>query len=231
MKIERIDDTTIKCFLSNEELEQYDIDYKDFVMHNDKAKEVVQEIMEQAQEEVGYKPPKFAFEIQIMVMPDMGLMLTFSEKNTPDGQIMDCFREIKRLLQQAKDELEMSADQNQPAVDAHAAKRKRAKWSEKDGNPDEPTFALFGFSSLRNVMNYAASLPKNLRVESKLYEMDGDYYLALWKGHASRPRFNRACVEALEFSGLCTADENQTGFLKEHGTCLIEEKALRKLQK
>ena len=43
MKIERIDDKTVKCFLSNEELEEYDIDYKDFVTRSDKAKEVVQE--------------------------------------------------------------------------------------------------------------------------------------------------------------------------------------------
>ena len=48
MKIERIDDKTVKCFLSNEELEEYDIDYKDFVTRSDKAKEVVQEIIEQA---------------------------------------------------------------------------------------------------------------------------------------------------------------------------------------
>lgn len=36
MKIERIDDKTVKCFLSNEELEQYDIDYKDFVTRSEK---------------------------------------------------------------------------------------------------------------------------------------------------------------------------------------------------
>ena len=52
MKIERIDDKTVKCFLSNEELEEYDIDYKDFVTRSDKAKEVVQEIIEQAEEEL-----------------------------------------------------------------------------------------------------------------------------------------------------------------------------------
>ena len=51
MKIERIDDKTVKCFLSNEELEEYEIDYKDFVTRSDKAKEVVQEIIEQAEEE------------------------------------------------------------------------------------------------------------------------------------------------------------------------------------
>ena len=29
MKIERVDDKTVKCFLSNEELEQHNIDYKE----------------------------------------------------------------------------------------------------------------------------------------------------------------------------------------------------------
>ena len=46
MKIERVDDKTVKCFLSNKELEEYEIDYKDFVMRSEKAKELVQEIME-----------------------------------------------------------------------------------------------------------------------------------------------------------------------------------------
>ena len=78
MKIERIDDKTVKCFLSNEELEEYDIDYKDFVTRSDKAKEVVQEIIEQAEEEVGYKPPKYAFDLQIMMLPDEGLVLVLS---------------------------------------------------------------------------------------------------------------------------------------------------------
>ena len=69
MKMERVDDKTVKCFLSNEELEEYEIDYKDFVTRSEKAREVVQEIIEQATEEVGYKPPKFAFDLQIMMMP------------------------------------------------------------------------------------------------------------------------------------------------------------------
>ena len=87
MRIERIDDKTVKCFLSNEELEEYEIDYKDFVMRSEKAKEVVQEIIEHATEEVGYKPPKFAFDLQIMMVPDQGLVLTFSERD-PDFKDM-----------------------------------------------------------------------------------------------------------------------------------------------
>ena len=100
MKIERIDDKTVKCFLSNEELEEYDIDYKDFVTRSDKAKEVVQEIIEQAEEEVGYKPPKYAFDLQIMMLPDEGLVLVLSEKepleNKSGAQLLQALQEMKR---------------------------------------------------------------------------------------------------------------------------------------
>ena len=44
MRIERVDEKTVKCFLSNEELEEYDIDYKDFILRSDKAREIVQEM-------------------------------------------------------------------------------------------------------------------------------------------------------------------------------------------
>ena len=98
MKIERVDEKTVKCFLTNEELEEYEIDYRDFVMRSDKAREVVQEIMEQASEEVGYKPPRFAFDLQIMMVPDQGLLLTFSEKD-PDvkdsEQLIECLKEYR----------------------------------------------------------------------------------------------------------------------------------------
>ncbi|MBQ8117369.1 MAG: adaptor protein MecA [Lachnospiraceae bacterium] len=45
MKIERVDEKTVKCFLSNEELEEYQIDYKDFVLRSEKAKQVVHDII------------------------------------------------------------------------------------------------------------------------------------------------------------------------------------------
>ena len=105
MKIERVDERTVKCFLSNEELEEYDIDYKDFILRSEKAKEVVQEIIEQAEEQVGYKPPRFAFDLQIMMLPDQGLLLTFSEKDTDfkEGeQLIECLKEMKQVLDKAK---------------------------------------------------------------------------------------------------------------------------------
>lgn len=232
MRIERVDDKTVKCFLSNEELEQYDIDYKDFILRNEKAKEVVQEIIEQAEAEVGYKPPQFAFDLQIMLLPDQGLLLTFSE-NPGGEQLVECLKEMKRVLQKTKEKAGLQAEGGpeqealQESAEKPAGKQQTGKRQPAQKHPD---FAVFVFSGIRRVMDYAAVLPVNLRMESELYELDGFYYLILRRGHASCKRYGMACVQAMEFAALYAAEESQTGYLKEHGSCLIAEKAVRKLR-
>lgn len=225
MKIERVDDKTVRCFLSNEELEEYEIDYKDFVTRSEKAKEIVQEIIVQAEEEVGYKPPKYAFDLQIMMVPDQGLLLTFSDKDPElkeGSQIMECLKEMKKILQQTKEQVERSGGSG-----ASEGGSKKLSAMDAAGRPD---YAVFVFGCLRDVMSYAEGLPGNLRVESQLYGQDGQYYLYIKKSHASYERFSRACIQALEFGGLYTAEENRFLLLKEHASCLIAERALKKLR-
>ena len=236
MKIERVDEKTVKCFLSNEELEEYDIDYKDFVLRSDKAREVVQEIIEQAEEEVGYKPPKFAFDLQIMMLPDQGLILTFSDRDPEvkeSDQFIECLREMKRILQKTREKI--NAANTNPAEDEgktaeNGENPAEAKAQSKKQLDNRPGFAVFAFSSIGRIMEYAAILPANLQAESRLYEMDGVYYLYLLKGRASYERYSRACIQALEYASLYAAEESQVSHLREHGQCLIAEKAIKKLR-
>lgn len=227
MRIERVDDKTVKCYLSHEELEEYDIDYKDFILRSEKAKEVVQEIIEQAEEEVGYKPPKFAFDLQIMVLPDEGLVLTFSEKEPADfkdgEQIMECLRDMKEMLKQAKS---AAGQKKGNAIPASAKENKKVQ----ENIPKRPEEAVFAFGNIGSVMKYAAILPTNLRVYSSLYLMDDIYYLHMQKGNASYERYSRACVQAMEFASLYTAEDSKLRHLREHGECLIAEQALKKLR-
>lgn len=233
MKIERVDDKTVKCFLSNEELEEYEIDYKDFVLRSDKAREVVKEIIEQAEEEVGYKPPQFAFDLQIMVLPEQGLLLTLSEKEPFEGkdggQIMEYIKQMKDVLQAAKEKIDKSvqAQSNNTVQGTAVQSGGEASQAVQKRQPDE---AVFVFDSIGSVMEYAMAMPKNLRVQSELYGMGGAYYLYVKKGSASYERYSRACINALEFGSLYAADEGRLLLLKEHGECLIAERALKKLR-
>lgn len=223
MRIERVDDKTVKCFLSNEELEEYDIDYKDFIMRNDKAKQLVHDIITLAAEQVGYKPPKFAFDMQIMMLPDQGLLLTFSESehinNSGANQILEYLREMRQTIQRTKEQLGITDEPINPENNNNASGSQEIK-SEK---------AVFEFDSIARIMSYASVLPSNLRVHSSLYKQGDKYYLYLQKKNASYERFSRACIQALEFSSLYGADDKLLSSFKEHGECLIAKKALQKL--
>lgn len=237
MRIERVDEKTVKCFLSNEELEEYEIDYKDFILRSDKAREIVQEIIEQAEEEVGYKPPQFAFDLQIMLLPDQGLILTFSDRDAEareSDQFIECLKEMKRILQRTREKIgggnaSNGGEQSQSGTEVSQSAQGK---TEKAGQEEvaRPGFAVFAFSGIGRIMDYVNMLPSNLMVESSLYEMDGLYYLYLLKGRASYERYSRACVQAMEFGSLYAADESQAIRLKEHGQCLIAEKAIKKLR-
>lgn len=293
MRIERVDDKTVKCFLSNEELEEYDIDYKDFVLRSEKAKEVVQDIMEQAAEEVGYKPPQFAFDLQIMMLPDKGLVLTFSEKDPIDlennQELLACLKEMKEIVQRArrglapdgtlpenrtegagsegKDRLpgsnsqaggkrlagnDSQAENNRlgsgsqaedngqlgaggttspdKASEGKEAERQGEKSGQKQSQVRRPEFAVFCFENIREVCSFASALPANLRVKSALFLMEDNYYLYMNKGAASYERYSKACIQAMEFAGLYTAEEERVLYIEEHGQCLIAERALKKLR-
>lgn len=240
MRIERIDDKTMKCFLSKEELEEYDISYKDFILRSDKAREVMEDIMAQAEEEVGFKPPQFALELQIMVLPDHGMVLTFSEKTPEDlkhaKDVMECLGMIKDAL--GLKDGDISKALGMAAPDSDKDSRQPAADASKTGKPKElrevaepvVTFAVFAFTTISDICKYARMLPSNLRVKSELYQMDGVYYLFLDKGTASYERYSRACIRALEFGSLYTAEESKIEHIREHGECLIADHAVKKMR-
>lgn len=236
MKIERIDDKTVKCFISNEELQEFDITYKDFITRSEKAKEVVEEIIEQAIEEVGYKPPQFAMDMQIMMMPEKGMVLTLSEK-TPDDiknnpALMEYLKEMRKTLEEhfgGMIETHGGLPGDAQATNGKAGLQVGSE-SLQTGETKQPDFAIFKMKSLRDLSDYARILPTNLRVESCLYVDKGEYYLFLQKGGASYKRYSRACVQALEYGVLFGATEDKIVYLDEHAECLIPEKAIAKLR-
>ncbi len=224
MKIERIDDKTVKCFISNEELEELEITYKDFILRSEKAKEVVEDIIEQAVEEVGYKPPEFAMDMQIMMLPDKGMILTLSERSPEDlkknPMLQEYLKEMQKTLQEHFGDIaELAKKSKEPIGEVQKTQKQQM-----------PEFAVFAFDSIRQLSDFAVVLPKNMRMISSLYKMGDVYYLYLQKGGASYERYSRACIHALEYGVLYGATEDKIRYLQEHGECIIEEKAIVKVR-
>ena len=238
MKIERVDESTIKCYISTEEMEEYQIEYTDFLSRTDKAQELMRRIINQAHEEVGYQPPKFAFEMQIMMVPDQGMVLTFTEKEPVDFEneakleaFLAGLRDFVNKLTAQKEKLakEVTAGGLLPGLPRNDKRHSDGSKAPSDKIP-EIKEAVFVFSSLSEVIDYVEILPEKIRITSSLYKMNDNYFLHITRGAASYERYSRACVQALEFADLYRADVGCDEILKEHGECLIAEKAIRKLR-
>ncbi len=238
MKIERVDESTIKCYISTEEMEEYQIEYTDFLSRTDKAQELMRRIINQAHEEVGYQPPKFAFEMQIMMVPDQGMVLTFTEKEPIDFEneakleaFLAGLRDFVNKLTAQKEKLakEVTAGGLLPGLPRNEKRDPDGSKAPSDKIP-EIKEAVFVFSSLSEVIDYVEILPEKIRITSSLYKMNDNYFLHITRGAASYERYSRACVQALEFADLYRADAGCDEILKEHGECLIAEKAIRKLR-
>ena len=243
MKIERVDDKTIKCYLSKDELAYYKVDYSDFISRSENAQRLLREIIETAKSEVGYHPPKIAFEMQIMMVPEQGMVLTFSEKDPALGvdpdKIGGFIDTLKQLLEHVKGEAGGSTGAlgalpglgqgglpiHTPAVPMNA--------SEKQADQPIPDVndAVFVFNYLSDFIDYAQGLPKGIRMNTTLYKMGEEYFLYIGRGTASYDRFSRSCVQALEFAQLYSAGPGCEDVLKEHGEVIIASKAVNKIRK
>ena len=90
MRIERIDDKTVKCYLSHEELAEYEITYKDFVTRTEKAKNMVEQIIAQA-----WKDLAKGKDVSIYGFIARGQALLC--KIVPHGQVMKIWKKQQKL--------------------------------------------------------------------------------------------------------------------------------------
>ena len=184
---------------------------------------------------MGYKPPKYAFDLQIMMLPEEGLVLVLSDKDPAENKPNTPMQALRELMRICK-EVEKKAQQEEATENSGAPARSEnseinKKKQKKAEEASKPQVAIFAFRNIGRVIEYAAVLPANLRINSTLYRMeDGTCYVYVEKGGASYERYSRACIQAMEFAGLYAADEQKLRYLEEHGECLIREKALKKMR-
>lgn len=84
MDFRRIDKNTVQCRMTEEEMQEYGFQIEDFFTDQDKAREFLEQLVERAEEEVGYEVESGMVSMQLMRMPDNSLTITFSDRN-PDG--------------------------------------------------------------------------------------------------------------------------------------------------
>ena len=225
MKFKKIDNKTLCCMLTNEDLTDNDITLEDFIHNRDKVQAFLEDLIETAKDEVGFEANGPMLSIQIMAMQPDGVMITFSEEPK------DMASAIRHGLEQVKGEMK---EEGWVEVDAGGDIDIETDVDQNiEENDSEKMQTIFRFADMDTLLLFAENLPVWRGLASSLYkdEKSGAYLLLLVKGHISHENYRLVVATAMEFGELAGATDVKAAYLQEHCRTVIKEKAVLKLKK
>lgn len=217
MKYKKINDATVQCIITEEDMQEYGLTLSDIFERNEKGEGFLRDIIERAHDEVGYTISGDSIAMQITPLKDKGLAVTFTNES-PAG-FRDILHHLKEVLQGVSAEINRQEE----------AERQAGKQEKLDELNESRR--MFVFATLHQVMQYAASIPSGLSVKSHLYKESEVYYLVVEKNRLSYKMFNKISAQAVEFGNLIAISEERMQYLKEHGECLIADRAVSRLRR
>lgn len=218
MRYKKINEATVQCIITAEDMLEYGLTLSDIFERNEKGEGFLRDIIERAHDEVGYMINGENIAMQITPLQNKGLVVTFTNEG-PAG-FRDILQHLKEVLQGVSAELSKQDESIQ-----HGAVVEQSA-EEYDENR-----RMFVFATLRQVMRYTAAIPSNISVKSHLYKVDEAYYLVIEKNKLSYRMFNKISAQAVEFGNLIAVSEERMQYLDEHGEYLIADRAVSKLRR
>lgn len=218
MKYKKINEATVQCIITAEDMLEYGLTLSDIFERNEKGEGFLRDIIERAHDEVGYTINGENIAMQITPIHNQGLVVTFT--NESPAAFRDILQHLKDVLQGVSAELSKQEDAGRHALGSGQS----AEWFDDNRR-------MFVFTTLHQVMQYTASVPPSLSVKSNLYKVDEAYYLVIEKNRLSYKMFNKISAQAVEFGNLIAVSNERMQYLEEHGECLIEGRAVSKLRK
>ncbi len=78
MRFTRLDDNSIRCVISGEEMDEHGIRIDDLMDDRDKAESFLRYVLEEADEELGFKTESDSVNVQVSILPsgDIAMMIT-----------------------------------------------------------------------------------------------------------------------------------------------------------
>lgn len=223
MKFRKIDEKTVCCMLSEEDLIDNSITIEDFIQNRDKVQDFLEELIETAKEEVGFETTGPMLSIQVMSMHPNGVMLTFSSDPKDMSGI------IKAGIAHMKGELDDEdwiehEDMVEPVVIEDAEEEKQ--------NEKQPV--ILAFPDLQTIFEFLKHVSvQGAVIDSSLYKskLSCTYYLLAEKTRISSERYQAFIATAMEYATIVGSSYYDMEAVKEYQTCLIEEKAVSVLRK
>ena len=103
MKYKKINDATVQCIITAEDMLEYGLTLSDIFERNEKGEGFLRDIIERAHDEVGYIVSGDNITMQITPLQNKGLVVTFT--NEGPAAFKEILQHLKEVLQGVSTEL------------------------------------------------------------------------------------------------------------------------------
>ena len=240
MKFTKLNENSIRCVISRDEMTEYGVNLDDLMDDREKAEGFLRLILDEAKTEVDFHTSGEALNVQLSIMPDGDVALMISD---------DQNAAIRAMLSQFKDKLKDFSEMVVEEAKKHEGLQKKGTADVKPYTPtpfdqvvettkevlesaaeDDPLeMTLWSeFENLDDCIRLAKSLVSLGDVDSKLYKFEDRYFLSMNMVQTKRQMAKNVFAVA-EYSTQVFNDAGLAARLNEHGTLILDGHALKDL--
>ena len=221
MKIEKVNDNQIRCTLSKMDLEDRQIKLSELAYGSQKAKELFQDMIEQANEAFGFEADDIPLMIEAIPMAGENVILLISKVEAPD----ELDTRFSRFTE-GEEEEEISG-----SSDFVIPKESLTEVMAKADASVDPV-CMFEFTDMDRLWRMSHVVGDFYQGENRLYKdkTKNKYYLFVHKSQHSAEDFNRLCNLRVEYGAMKKYTPAVEGYYSEHGKLILKDHALQTLQ-
>ena len=243
MTIKRVNDNTISCTISPEDLRANGIELDDLFDRKKEAVDFIRQTVAQVAISENFDLRGDLTTMRISVLPDRSLNLLITREDTKEGAA----REVRRTARSIFDSIASRAAENAGDQDneqegsaseslmksllagiSESSEEKSEDGQEKKQLPMAGDTFMFSFFSVRDAMDCCRVFADAGPVESSLYYLreDDTYFLIVHRTEDTPAGFEKCVLSANEFGELVTSEEQYIAFVTEHGDCVAKDHAI-----
>jgi len=226
MEFSRIGNNSIRCLISEAEIEGLGYTLDELLGNGIKTQEFMNRIFEIAEREYGLKMEFGMKTVRADFLPNHTVSLTFSDNQSQtkvNGIMEHLLDYVNEMLTSSKDKLEKlnqekkaeQAVEDQPAADPM----------------EEPQIIIMlAFESMSYLCQYAKNITLDESAETILYKYGDTYYLMLNLSDQNQQTMMKLWVHADEYASNLIVGKDKWAFMREHATVIIPEHAVETLK-
>ncbi len=253
MKIEKVSENQIKCTLNREDLASRHLRISELAYGSDKARELFQDMMQQAQYELGFESENLPLMIEAIPVSGECLILIvtkvenpeeldtrfsnftpLSAQNSPEAieperptyadEIINCFDHLEKLIDK------LGSEENKDELKKHGISVNNSKQLPEI---QQAMTKIYRFRSFQRLQSLATMLSPIYSGDNNLYldQNTGNYYLLVRMSHHTPEEFNKICNILSEYGAPAKTTYATSAHFGEHMQLLISNDAILQLSK